>query len=485
MNSINEIIEKLKIETNYQSSIIYREMKINKTTLFILYNEPLTSSVKISDFVIRSLYKIGKNKNYKKLYENIKNNISNFKVIEIHSYEEICSYLHRGFSIIIVEKSNKFLALETKSDSVRSITIPESENTIRGSKDAFVEEYQTNIGLIKKRIRNNNLWIKEVKVGKYTDTQIGVISINTIVKKELINKIVNKLEEINIDGIVDGEIIKNLIEKENKTVFPTIQTTERPDVVCNSLLEGKAVLIIDNCPYALVIPNDLNDFFKTSEDYYAKGKNATITRIIKYTAFFIALFTPAIYISLITYNLEVIPTKLLVEFAVQREGVPFPAFFEAIVMILSFEILKEADYRVPSFTGSALSIVGALILGEAAVNAGIVSPIMIIVIAITSISSLAFNEPDITNAIRHYRIIFMIGAILLGIIGIVLSFMYFLIKLCSIDSFGLPYMTPYSPTVLSSLKDSIIKFPEKKLNKRNRILSNNIIKQRRTSNEKN
>ena len=202
-------------------------------------------------------------------------------------------------------------------------------------------------------------------------------------------------------------------------------------------------------------------------------------------AFFISLILPAFYIALITYNQEMIPTELLVSFSAQREGVPFPALVEATMMLISFEILRESDLRVPGFTGSSLSIVGALILGDAAVSAGIVSPIMIIVVALTSISALPFSEPEIINGLRWYRFLFMIGASLLGIVGVVIIFIFFVIELTSLNSFGKPYLMPYAPTYLQGLKNSVIKFPTIKLTKRLSYLSNNIIKQRNDNDEKN
>lgn len=474
---INEIVKRIKNETNNMSDIVYRKKKINAKTVFIIYNEPLISSDKISDFVIRSLTSIENNK-ASNLKDEIINNISNFKVTIINTYDEIVKYLHKGFAIILIEKEDNFLALEAKSTNQRSISIPTTDNSLRGSKDAFVEDYQTNIGLIKKRIRTNDLWIECLNIGKYTNTQIGVISINGVVKKELVKLVIDKLKNIEIDGVLDSSTIKNRISDESKTPFPTSLTMERPDMVSNALLAGKVAIVVDNCPYVIVIPAVLNDFFKTTEDFYSKSVNTSFTRIIKYVAFFIALMAPAIYIALITYNQEMIPTELLVNFATQRDGVPFPAFFEALIMMISFEILRESDLRVPSFTGSSLSIVGALILGEAAVNAGIVSPIMIIVIAITAISSLPFNEIGIINSLRLYRIIFMFGGAFMGIVGVVIIFIFFLTKITSIKSFGKPYLMPYSPVDNNGLKDSIIKAPVKKLTQRLAYLSDNRIRER-------
>lgn len=486
LNDINNIINKLKKETNNLSDIIYRKKIINKKEVYIIYNEPLTSSDKISDFIIRSLTSIENNINKNEnIIDVIENNISNFKVSRIDSYDKLCFYLHHGFTIILIEGEKEALVLETKASINRGISLPETESSVRGAHDAFVEESQINIGLIKKRIKTNDLWIESITIGKYTKTLVKVLSINGVVKKELVNDVMEKLKKINISGIVDSSMIKNLIEEENKSFFPTIKSTERPDVVSKALLEGKIAIVVDNSPYVLIVPSVLNDFFKTMEDVYGKSINVTFTRIIKHLAFWIALLTPAIYIALVTYNQEMIPTDLLVNFATQREGVPFPAFFEAFIMMICFEILRESDLRTPSASGNALSIVGALILGDAAVSAGIVSPIMIIVIAITAISSLPFEEQDIINGLRWYRILFMLGASLLGMIGVVVVFIYFISKLASMNTFGKPYLLPFTPLDINSLKNSIIKFPLRKSTKRSKYLSDNRIMQRSDNLEEN
>lgn len=476
-NKINNIIETLKKETNNNSDIVYRKKIINKELIYIIYNEPLTSSDKISDFIIRSLDSIDyKYNNRNNLYEIILNDINNFKVVEISTYKDICYYLNYGFTIILFE-NNKYLALETKRNLARGISEPSTETTLRGSMDSFVEEIQTNTGLIKRRIKDNNLWSINNEVGKHTKTRTTIMYINGICKKELVEKVDKLIKSIDIDGITSTGNIKNLIEKENKNVFPTILTTQRPDKVAKALLKGKIIILVDNDPYALILPATLNDYFMSAEDSAGKSINVTFTRIIRYICFFISLLTPALYIAITTYNQELLPTDLLISFASQRESVPFPAFFEAFIMIISFEILRESDLRIPSFSSSALSIVGALILGEAAVNAGIVSPIMIIVISITAISALPFPEPELINGLRWYRLLFMLGATFLGIIGVVLTFIFFLLNLSSLESFGIPYLTPFAPTNKIGLKNSFIKFPTKLLNKREKYLSTNIIKE--------
>lgn len=470
VNSMQNIINKLKKETNNQDGIIYRRKKILYKNIYIIFNETIISSDSVSDFVIRSLNKI-------KIptYQNIINKISNFKYKEITNYKDICYYLNSGFTIILISK-NKYIALETRKNLSRGITTPTTENTPRGALDAFTENIEINIGLIKRRIKSNNLWIKKYCLGKYTDTQVAVLYINTIAKEELINKIDKLLKKINIDGIIASGILRNLIEKENKNPFPNTISAEKPYTAARYLLLGNAIILVDNDPFALVLPATLNDNFISEEDDYNKSINVSITRIIRYITFAITLLTPGIYIALITYNQEIIPTELLISIAAQRKNVPFSTFAECLLMIFAFEILRESDLKLPSFASSAISIVGALILGEAAVNAGIVSPIMIIIVAITAISSLIFSEPEFTNALRIYRIAFMIGAAILGVYGVLIVFILFLINLSSYDFLGMPYLSPFAPPDFNRLKDSIIKFPTKSITKRNPILTDNITK---------
>lgn len=470
----NKIINKLKKDTNNSSYIIYREKYIKGIKINIIYNEALTSQDKLSDYIYRSLDKIEyKYKEEDFLYDTIKNNISNIKIKEIKNYQDIVTYLNNGFVILLIENDYS-LALEVKKNLSRSIDKPTTEMTIRGSLDSFTENIETNMGLIKRRIKSNKLWNKDLFLGRYTKTKISILHIDGISSSEIEEKILKLLNNIEIDKVIDSGTIKHLIQKEYKSIFPTIISTERPDKVCDALLNGKTVIIIDNSPFALIMPISFNDFFISEDDKDSKYINNTLTRILRYTAFLITIITPGAYIAITTFNGEMLPLELLINFASQRSTVPFPAFFEALIMLLSFDILREGDLRIPNIGGSAISIVGALILGEAAVNAGIVSPIMIIIEAITAISALLFTEPELINAIKWYRLLFMIGGTTFGMYGIYIVFIYFLTNLASINSFNKPYLIPYAPLSIEGLKNSIIKFPLFKRNKRDKYYSKNI-----------
>ena len=474
----DKIIDRLKKDTNNSSYIIYRDMVIKDTKINIIYNETLTSSDKLSDFVLRSLVSIEKNYDGKiPLYDIVKNNINNIKVKKIKNYDDVCTYLNNGFVILLIEDDYS-LALEVKRNLSRSVDKPITETTIRGPLDAFVENIETNIGLIKRRIKSNKLWNEDIEIGRYSKTKVSILTVDGIAEKDIQDKILKILKNIDIDRVIDSGTVKHLIQKETKSIFPTIMTTERPDKVCDALMRGKTVIIVDNSPFALIMPVFLNDFFLSEDDKDAKFMNNSLTRILRYIAFFITIMTPGIYIAITTFNQEMLPLELLTSFASQRSTVPFPAFFEALLMILSFEILRESDLRIPNISNSALSIVGALILGEAAVNAGIVSPIMIIVEATTAISALIITEPELANAIKWYRLFFMIGATTFGMFGVFIVFVFLIINLCSINSFGKPYMIPFAP-ISVDIKNSFIKFPLKFRNKRDKFLTKNIVREER------
>lgn len=477
-----KIIEELKKDTNNSSYIIYRDMNIKKNKINIIYNETLTDSDKLSNFVLRSLVNIEKNYDGKEpLYDTIKNNINNIKIKKIKNYDDICTYLNNGFVILLIENDYS-LALEVKRNLSRSIDKPITETTIRGPLDAFNENIETNIGLIKRRIKSNCLWNEDLEIGQYSKTKISILTVDGLAEKTIQEEIIKILKNIKIDRIIDSGTLKHLIQKETKSIFPTIMTTERPDKVCDALMKGKTVIIVDNSPFALIMPVFLNDYFLAEDDKDSKFINNSLTRILRYIAFFITIATPGMYIAITTFNQEMLPLELLTSFAYQRSTVPFPAFFEALLMILSFEILRESDLRIPNISNSALSIVGALILGEAAVNAGIVSPIMIIVEAITAISALIITEPELANAIKWYRLFFMIGGTTIGMFGVFIVFIFLIVNLCSLNSFGKPYMIPFAP-LSEDIKNSFIKFPLKFRRKRDKFLTKNITKE--VNNEEN
>lgn len=473
-----DLIEKIKKDTGNSPDIVIRNININNNNLTIVFNETLSSSDIINSFILEPISDmINLNRNTTDLYSALFNTISATSVIKVNGYLDIIKYIYDGFTIIIIDE-DKFIGVETRANLDRSVSFPEAEASITGPKDAFVENFNKNVGLIRKRIRSKNLFLEKMTIGKESNTFVGLLYMDNIIDKELVEKIKKEINSINIDGIIDSGNVRDRIIKKD-SLFPVVNSTERPDLVSMALLEGKLAVLVDNSPYVLIIPSFFVDFFHTADDYYGKPINITFIRIIRLLAFIIAIFLPAFYVSVTTHNPNSIPIDILINFAYQRMNVPFPAFIEAILLIISFEILRESDTRIPSKMGSSVSILGGLVLGEAAVSAGIISPIMIIVIAISAISGLAFSNISLIHSIRYFRLIAVIISAFFGIFGVFVSLMLLLTKLCSIDSFGYPYMAPFSPVIKEELKDSIIKTKKKKKNYRNILLARkNIVRER-------
>ena len=283
---MQEIINKLKKDTNNLDNYIYRKKRIFHKEIHIIYIDALISSDKVSDFVMRSLNKI-----HIPTYKNIINKISNFKYKELTTYDEIVYHLNSGFTILLIDK-NKYIALETRRDLSRGISTPVTENTARGPLDSFTENIEANIGLIKRRIKSNDLWAKKYVLGKYTQTSACLLYIKSIAKEKLINKVDNLIKNIDIDGIIASGTLRNLIEKENKNFFPNIISAEKPYTAIKYLLQGNVLIMIDNDPFVLILPSTLNDNFISEEDDYNKSINVSITRIIRYLTFVITLITP-------------------------------------------------------------------------------------------------------------------------------------------------------------------------------------------------
>ncbi len=438
--------------------IVTRTISKKDYVLDIIFCETLSDSSFINELILTPL-NINDNKNISEV-------ITSGVLKEIDDSLTAADELFLGYTIIILD-NNKIYGIETKKDLDRSVSESEVEGSISGPKDAFLENFNTNVGLIRKRIRNKNLRLRTVNLGSESNTKIGICYMNDIVDNELLNKVLEKITSIKNDIIIDGAYLKEQLSL--KHLFPDVNQTERPDLASYALLEGKICIIIDNSPTVLIIPTFFIDFFHTADDYYQKSINTTFIRILRVIAFMIAIFLPGYYISITTHNPTSIPTTLLLSLINQHIAVPFPAFFEILLMTIAFEILRESDVRIPNKVGSSASILGGLILGDAAVAAGIISPIMIIVVAISAISAFVFPYNSIVNLIRYYRFFILLLGALFGIFGLFIGLVILISNISSITSFGYPYTYPFVPLIKEDLKDSIIKTESQ--SKRNPLLT--------------
>ena len=472
---VNKIINKIQKDFLKTPDLIIKEYKVNMfNKLYVVYIETVSSSDKVNDYLLKNIILgISGNKINKK---NVYTFIAGPNTKELNNSNEIEFYLTNGFSILIYD--DLIYAIETRADINRSIPDSNVESSINGPKDAFCENIQINVGLVKRRIKTSKLKIINKFIGRLTKTNINILYLDEITNKNLVKYIIEKIDKIDIDGILDSSSLGFLIDNESRTIYPTILQTERPDMVATSILQGKVAIIVDTSPFALILPAFFSDFINPNVDNYNKSKNINFVKILRLFAFFISMITPALYIALMNYNSEAIPTNLLINFIIERNGVPFPTIIETLIMLIVCEILRESDLRFPSSYGSAISILGAIVLGEASVSAGITSPITIIVIAITFISSLIFTNVEINNVLRFFRFIFIGLAGFLGLYGLTLGFLFFLIYTTSTNSFTYPYFAPLAPYDKEYFESTIMKKPLANNIKRSNLLTKINIKRK-------
>lgn len=448
--------------------LVKRKIKYAFSSVHIYYIETICSSEQVNNFILKNLTNPNSHRKFKDILAG-----PNFKEINLNKLE---FYLYNGFTILVYR--NKIYAIETKASLDRSVTSPLVEQDLYGAKDALLENYQKNIGLIKRRLKSSHLKTKEYKLGRFTQTSTGVLYIDNITDMSLVKRIDALLNKIDTDSVIDVGELKQFLTMDKGNVFPPTKLTERPDVIVKALLDGKLVIVMDTSPFAIILPAVLADFINPISDKYLYQRNANNLKILRMICFFLTIFTPAFYIAIITYNQETIPASLLTNFITQNEGIPFPATIETFFMIFICEMLRESDIRFPSNFSSSISILGALILGDAAVSANIVSPIMIIITSLTFISSMIFSNVELSGAIRIWRFIAMIIASFYGLYGVALAFIFFIVSLSSYSSFGLPYTFPVVPFSLPYLKETLYESDIHDNKKRSPYLTKNIRKQR-------
>lgn len=476
-------LNRIKNDVGNSPDIIIREFNLGSNPCIqvaAVYIDSLSDKYMVSDFIMRSLMyetsdsALKNTSSNKRVFEFIKDNslaIGEVKVIK--DWTELISSILSGDTLILIDGWPEAIGSSTKGWESRAVTEPTTQIVIRGPKDSFNESLNTNISLIRRRIKSPNLWLEMMKIGEVTQTDVAILYIRGIVKEELVEEVKQRLHDIKTDGILESGNIEAFIEDKTFTVFPTIYNTERPDAVAGNLLEGRIAILVNGTPFVLIVPTIFAQFFQVPSDYYDRYDIATFLRILRYVSFVFSLVLPALYIAIITFHQGMIPASLLITIAASREGVPFPAVVEALLMEFSFEVLREAGIRMPRAVGQAVSIVGALILGQAAVQAGIVSPAMVIVVAITGISSFSTPSYDLAIAARLIRFSLMLLAALLGLLGVMLGLIAIIAHLSSLRSFGAPYLAPFAPFILAGQKDALVRFPLWSLRTRPRIIGTN------------
>lgn len=379
------------------------------------------------------------------------------EINKVADLEDALTHMLYGDTILLLDGYEEMLIINTKGWKTRDVIEPLSETIVRGPREGFTESIIINLSLIRRKIRSTDLKFKFKQIGVRTKTRVGICYVEGIVNEQILQEVEKRLDEINIDGILDSGYLEDFIKDEPFTPFNTIGSTERPDTVAGKLLEGRIAIICDGSPVVLTVPFIFTEYFQVNEDYFNTFIFSSINRLLRAIGFVLATSVPAVYVALTTFHQEMIPTPLLVGIYEARQGVPFPTVIEAFIMLLIFEVLREAGLRLPKFIGQAVSIVGALVLGDAAVNASIISAPMVIVTATTGIAS--FLIPQMLGALIVVRVIFLILASFLGLYGYIFGIIGLFIHLMSMKSFGVPYMLNTSINKLKDLQDMAVRAP--------------------------
>lgn len=487
--SLYENFEQVKKTLGNSTDLVTREIFIGNfwnIKAGIIYTEGMADKKIINNFILESLMlderktvlnpKNSRLKDPPTLLKEFALTIGDIK--DITDFETLYLSVLSGDTVILIDGHAQGIATGTKGWEDRGITEPSSQTVVRGPREGFSETLRTNTAAVRRKIKDHNLWLETKQIGRITKTDVAMMHIKGIANEKVIEEVRTRLDRIDVDGILESGNIEELIQDETYTPFPTIYHTERPDVVAAGLLEGRVAILVDGTPFVLLVPALFTQFYQAAEDYYQRADIGSLLRLLRFFSFFVALLAPSLYIAVITFHQDMIPTQFLISLAAQREGIPFPAFVEALLMEVIFEILREAGVRMPRAVGQAVSIVGALVIGQAAVEAGIISAAMVIVVSTTAIANFLFPAFNMAFSIRILRFLFMGFAATFGLFGITVGLIGLVLHLCSLRSFGVPYMTPMAPFILADQKDTLFRLPLWGLFSRPRLISQkNIIRE--------
>ena len=455
---------------NYKAALIFLDDLVNKEIINESIIRPLMYELNVSspkglrgqkslDFLLKRMVSVGEVT----------------KTARIDNLLNGCLY---GETIFLMDGFAEALVFDTKGWQHRKVEVSDTEVVVRGPREGFIEAITVNISLIRRKIRHPDLVIERMQIGEKTHTLVAIAYIKSIASPGLVEEVKNRLRRIKTDAIMESGYIEQFIEDAPYSLFPTINSSEKPDVVAIKMLEGRVAILVDGTPMVLTVPMLFIEGFQTAEDYYFRPYYACFIRLLRLISFLIALLAPAVYVALTTYHQELIPTPLLFTIASAREGTPFPVAIEILLLGLFFEIIREAGVRLPRVIGGAISIVGVLVIGEEAVSAGLIGAPVVIIIALTALAT--FVVTSFFDVILLSRILLIFAAAALGGFGIGALLLLILIHLVSLRSFGAPYFAPLAPLSLSGLKDSFVRFPLWAMNKRQEYISHKNLKRQKS-----
>ncbi|MBO5888653.1 MAG: spore germination protein [Clostridia bacterium] len=444
--SLKENITTIK-NTLKGDDIIFFEFKIYNVDATAIYVESLSDKELLGKLAINPLSEI--NENFQT--DDIVKKLNLPEADTLKDYQSIVDKIISGDAVIFIDKIDFAISTACRKPATRPVTEPPTSSVLKGPREGFVENLQINLSLLRSRIKSPDFIFERLTVGKYSQTTVGIVYVSSIANSKIVNDLKEKIKKINVDGILDSSYIIKNISKRKTSMFKEVGTTEKPDILAAKLLEGRIGVIVDGSPIVLTVPFLFVEDFQSAEDYYLNTYRGNISRILRLSAVIVAVLLPAFFVSSQLFHLQLIPLSFLMTIVGSIKGIPLSPSVEMFFTLFIFEVLNEASIRMPKYVGIAMSVVGALVLGETAVNAGIVSTPTIMIVALSGIC--LYTVPDLTETLSVLRLIFLIIAGSLGGYGIILFGYGLLTYLASIDSFGVPYLAPYAPLIKNDLQD--------------------------------
>lgn len=445
-------VDYIKQQNNQNKDLVERNLYCAGNKICILFLNEQADEAKINDYVIKPLLE---EKKFIKNLNDISNTISIAETQEISTLDDCIKEILTGNAIVLVEGINLALKCAVAKNEHRSVIEPPTSAVIFGPREGFIESIKINKNLIRKRLPTTALQFKEFTVGRYTKTKIALCFLKDIADDNIIKKIEKRIAKIDIDGIVDSHYLISFLEENKSSMFKQIGKTEKPDIAVAKMLEGRVAIIVDGSPIVLTLPFVILEDLQNSDDYYQRHNKISIVRVLRIISTLLSILLPGIYVAIQLYHYRVIPLKFLVSIINSTQGIPFTPFLEMLFVILLFEILFEASLRMPKYLGIAVSIVGALVLGDTAVKAGLISSPAVMIIAVTGISF--YTLPEETSQLSILRMVFTLLGGTLGLLGLVVGGLMLVNYLVDFNGYGSPYLAPYAPYIKQDLKDALMK----------------------------
>lgn len=471
MKSASKILNKVKQILHFSTDFKVREVQFFDTQLFITYIAPLTDNNLLNESVIKPLVEYDEQLEGDVCTFIQEQVLANNEVQEQEDINQFVTELLKGRAGIIIDKSGKLLTCDVEKIVVRPIQEPPSSAVIKGPREGFNESIKYNLSLIRHKLPTPDLVIDSFSVGKYTKTQVAVIYLQDIADKNVVKEVERRISKINIDGVVDSYYISAYLQSKPQSIFKQVGDTEKPDILVSKMLEGRIGILVDGSPIVLTVPFILIEDLQASDDYYSQPIKVTFLRILRLIGVVLAVLLPGTYVAIQLYHYKILPTEFLITIMDTTQGIPFTPFTEVLFIVLLFEILYEANLHMPQYMGMALSIVGALILGETAVNAGLVSPPAVMIVALSGLTF--YVVPNQASQFSLLRILYVFVGATLGLFGILALSVWVISYLSSFDTYESAYLAPAAPYIKGDMKDFLIKAPLEKMKTRPQSIANN------------